>query len=213
MRSSGLPSIFLASRWYIRGVTATSSGTSILRAGAPAALGVAAVAPGLDALDRKRPEAERIAEAGGELFKLDHAARVGLLMNAVERRDAEVLKPGGDALVGGEHEFLDEAVGPGALGAGDAAHLAVLVELDDRLGQVEVDAAALLATPVHQHGELPHELEIGGELGILRTRLLVALEDEMDFGVGHARGRADDALDDLKGLEVSGKPWSASSSR
>ncbi len=123
----------------------------------------AALAAGLYALDRKWPEAERIAEAGGELFELDDAARFGLLVDAVERRDAEIFKPDGDALVGGEHELLDEAVGPGALGAGDAAHLAVLVELDDRLGQIEIDGAALLAALVHEDGEALHALEVGHE--------------------------------------------------
>ena len=62
------------------------------------------------------PEAERITEAGGQLFELDDAARLGLLVNAIERGHAEVFKPGGHALVGGEHELFDEAVGPGALG-------------------------------------------------------------------------------------------------
>ena len=89
-------------------------------------------------------EAEGIAEAGGQLLELDDAARLGLLVDAVERGHAEVFEPGGHALVGGEHELLDEAVGPGALGAGDAAHLALLVELDDRLGQIEVDASRAL---------------------------------------------------------------------
>ena len=130
---------------------------------APAAVGVAPVAAGLDALDGQGAEAERVAEAGGQLFELDHAARLGLLVDAIERGHAEVFKPGGDALVGGEHELFNEAVGPGALGLGDAAHLALLVELDDRLGQVEVDAAALFAALVHEHGEVPHALEAGHE--------------------------------------------------
>ena len=68
--------------------------------------------------DGKRSKTEGIAEAGGEFFELDDTARVGLLVDAIERRDAEIFKPNGDALVGGEHELLNETVGPGALGAG-----------------------------------------------------------------------------------------------
>ena len=87
-----------------------------VRAGVAAgALRIAAVAAGLDALDGQCAEAERVAEAGGQLFKLDDAARLRLLMNAIDRGDAEVFKPGGDALVGRQHELLDEPVGPGAL--------------------------------------------------------------------------------------------------
>ena len=119
----------------------------------------AALAAGLHAAHGQRSKTERMTEAGGELFKLNNAARIGLLVNAVERGDAEILKPDGDALIGGEHELLDEAIGPGALGAGDAAHLAVLVELDDRLGQIEIDGAALFAALVHEDGEVLHSFE------------------------------------------------------
>ena len=93
-----------------------SSGTSCVRGLRPLRRAFAAISARLDALDGQRAEAERIAEAGGEFFKLDDAARLGLLVDAVERGHAEVLKPGGDALVGGEHELFDEAIGPGALG-------------------------------------------------------------------------------------------------
>ena len=205
MRSSGLPSMRAASFWYMRGVTAMSSGTSCWRAIAAAAVGLAALGAGLHAPDGQRSETERVAEARGELLELDHAARVGLLVDAVERGHAEVFEPDGDALVGGEHELLDEAVGPGALGAGDAAHLAVLVELDDRLGQVEVDAAALLAALVHQHGEFLHALEIcvARARGIARRASPASpSQDRVHLGVGHARGGADDAFDDFEALDV-----------
>ena len=68
-----------------------------------------------------------------------------------------------DALVGGEHELFDEAVGPAALGAGDGGHVALRVELDDGLGQVEVDGAAAVALLVEQQGEGVHLLEGGDE--------------------------------------------------
>ena len=106
---------------------------------AAAAVHLAALALGLNALDGQRAKTERVAKAGGEFFKLHHAPRLGLLMNAVDRRHAEIFEPCCDALIGGEHEFLNEAVGPGALGLGNAAHLSLLVELDHRLGQVEIN--------------------------------------------------------------------------
>ena len=42
--------------------------------------------------------------------------------------------PVGDALVGGEHELFDQAMGPGTIRAEDALHLAFVVEVDDGLG-------------------------------------------------------------------------------
>ena len=53
-----------------------------------------------------------------------------------------------DALVGGEHEFFDQAMRDVALGARDAFHQAEFVELDDRLGKIEIDRAAALAFAV-----------------------------------------------------------------
>ena len=127
-----------------------------------------------DALDGQRAEAERVAEAGGQLLELDDAARLGFFVNAVERRDAEIFKPCGDALVGGEHELLNEAVGPGALGFGDAAHLALLVELDDRLGQVKINGPALFAALVHEDGEVLHALKVLDEGCVARRALLAS---------------------------------------
>ena len=98
-------------------------------------------------------DAEGVTEAEGELFKFDDAAGFGHLVNAVDGGDAEAFKPAGDALVGGEHELFNETISPGALGFGDAAHLAVLVELNDGLGEIEVDAAAFIADFVHELGE------------------------------------------------------------
>ncbi len=44
-------------------------------------------------------------------------------------------EPVRDALVGGEHELFDEAVGPAALRASDGGHVALRVELDDGSGR------------------------------------------------------------------------------
>ena len=55
---------------------------------------------------------------------------------------AFILQIAGHGLVGGQHELLDDAMGDVAFRAGDAAHQAVLVELDHRLRQIEIDGAA-----------------------------------------------------------------------
>ena len=89
----------------------------------------------------------------GGLFEVDDAFGIGLFVDAVDGGHAEAMVPVGDALVGGEHELFDEAVGPGAVGAEDALHLAFVVEVDDGLGKIEVDGAALLALAVEDFGE------------------------------------------------------------
>ena len=88
-------------------------------------------------------------------------------MDAVDGGDALRGEPGGDALVGGEHELFDQAVRPAALGADDGFHVAVGVELDDGLGEVEVDGAATLALGIEAEGELEHGVEGFGELRLL----------------------------------------------
>ena len=87
------------------------------------------------------------------------------------RGHAEALVPVGDALVGGEHELFDEAVGPVAVRAEDALHRAFVVELDDGLGEIEVDGAALLALAVEDLGEREHALELGNEGGEFGARV------------------------------------------
>ena len=173
--------------------------------GSSGAMRVAAVSPGLDAPDRQRAEAQRVTEAGGQFLELDDAAGLGLLVNSVERGHAEILGPGGDALVGGQHELFNEAIGPSALGLGHAAHLPLLIELDHRLGKIEIDAAALRAAPIHQQGELLHAFEAGNECGVAGADGFVALQNRVDLGIGHARGRADHALDDLVAENAAGR--------
>ena len=124
-------------------------------------------------------------------------------MDAIERGHAEIFEPGGDTLVGGQHEFLDQPVGPCALGVGDAAHLALLVEFDDGFGQIEIDAAALFAALVHQDRPSSRmRSKFGDELCIALARLGVAFEDGVNVGVRHALGGTDDAFDNFETLDA-----------
>ncbi len=117
--------------------------------------------------DGEAGEAEGLAEGGGGLFEVEDALGVGQLVDAVDG-GAVRFEPVGDALVGGEHELFDEAVGPAALGADDGGHVALGVEGDDGFGEVEVDGAAALAFAVEEEGELVHLLEGGDEVDVAR---------------------------------------------
>src|SRR5579859_1496969 len=60
---------------------------------AATALRIASIAAGLDALDGECAETKRVAEAGGEFLELHDAARLRLLVDAIERWNTEVFEP------------------------------------------------------------------------------------------------------------------------
>ena len=169
-----------------------------LRTFAPVAL---AVDHG-EALHGHRAQAERVSEAGGDVLELQDALRGGLLVDAEDGRDAVGFQMGGDGLVGGQHELLDEAMGEVAGRAGDAGHLAPLVEFDQGLGEVEVDGAALDALAVEDLGQVAHVLDASGEVAEALALGGVAFQEEVYGGVGEALRAADDAASELLGDDV-----------
>ena len=112
------------------------------------------------AAGRRQRHAQRIAEAGGDFLKLHHFFRVRPLVDAVQRGHAAALQVRGHCFVGREHELLDDAVRHVALRARDADHAPVLVELDLRLGKVEINRASRLPPPVEYPRQLLHPLEV-----------------------------------------------------
>ena len=80
-----------------------------------------------------------------------------------------------------------------ALRARDAGHPPVLVKLDLRLGEVEVDRASGLAPPVEDSGQLLHHLEVFHLRAVFKTGRSVAREHGVYGSVGHAPSAADDA--------------------
>ena len=61
-------------------------------------------------------------------------------------------------------------------------------------GRVEVDGAAAHALAVEDHRQLAHQLEDVDQPVVVLAQRGIAFEDEIDVGVGHALGGADDAL-------------------
>ncbi len=157
----------------------------------------AAVAFELHALNGQRTHAQGISESGGDHFEIVDALGVGFLVDAIERRDAFRFQILRDALVSREHELFDQAMCDVALGTRDALHQSEFVELDDGLGQVEVDRSAALALVVENQGEIAHQFECGDKRRVTRARGGIALEHVVDGGIRHALGGADHAFAQL----------------
>ncbi len=137
-------------------------------------------------------DAQRVAERRGDLLELQDLPRIRLLVDAVKRGNSLALEISGHRFVGGQHELLDKAVCDVALRAGDAGHAPELVELDERLRQVEVDGTALLAPLVQDERQLFHQLEILHKVGVALAGSRLARQNVAHRRVGHALGAADD---------------------
>ena len=161
---------------------------------ASAAMAIAPLGPHLHALHRQRANAERIAEGRGDGLEIEDALGIGLFVDAIERANSLVLEIAGDALIGRQHELLDDAVCNIALGARDPLHQSVLVKFDHRLRQIKINGAATHPLAIQHHRQLAHQLKDIHQLVIALAQPGVSFEDEIHVGVGHAFRRADDAL-------------------
>ena len=81
-------------------------------------------------------------------------------MDAIERGNPAALKIPGHGFVGGQHELFNEAVGEVPFRTRNAHHAAKLVELNQRLRQIEIDGAALHAPAIENECEFLHQFEV-----------------------------------------------------
>ena len=96
--------------------------------------------------------------------------------------------------IGGEHELFNDAMSDIALAAGDVGHALLIVEFDNRFGQIEIDGTVFVAAGVEQKREALHGAEMVIERGVARGHFRIAFEHFVDVGIGHALGRTNDAL-------------------
>ena len=129
----------------------------------------------------------------GDLLELQHALGIGALVDAEDGRDFQGFQVRGDGFVRRQHELLDQAMRDVARRAGDAGHFAEFVELEQRLGQIEIDGAAADALAVQDQRQFLHPLEALDQLLIALQQRRIAFEHAVDRGVGHPLGAADDA--------------------
>ena len=76
----------------------------------------------LHPLHRQRPNSKRVAERGRGVFEFDHPLRLRHLVDPIDRGRPQLLDPRRDAFVGGQHELLDQPVGPAAGRSHDVPH-------------------------------------------------------------------------------------------
>ncbi len=77
-----------------------------------------------------------------------------------------------------------------AFATGDAGHALLVVELDNTLGQIEIDGTMLGAASVQQKRETLHGAEVVVQVGVALGHFRIAIEHFVDVGVGHALGGA-----------------------
>ena len=70
--------------------------------------------------------------------------------------------------------------------AGHSGHCAELVELDQRLGQIEIDRAPLVALAHQDLGQFPHKLEAFHQRRVAIAQRGIAFEHQMHIRIGHA---------------------------
>ena len=140
---------------------------------------------------RKIFDAQRISERLRQRLKFQNFLGIGFFVDAMQRSDAARFEVARDGLIGGQHEFLDQAVRDVALAADDAGHLPGVVKFNYLLGQIEIDRAKPRAPRVENQGEVAHGAEIFGEVRVLRRGGRVILKHGVHRGVRHAFGRAD----------------------
>ena len=145
---------------------------------------------GNDALDQVF-DPQGIAKRARQFLEFQDFLGIGLFVDAVKRREAAPDEIAGDGAVRGEHELFDDAVRDVAFAAHDIGHALLGVEFDDRLGEIEIDRAVLVAAGVQQQSKLLHVEEVRHESGVAPGHLGVAFEDFVDVGVGHALNGAD----------------------
>src|SRR5579883_1341895 len=105
-----------------------------------------------------------------------------------------LLEIAGNAFIGGQHEFFNQAVSDVTFRPTDAAHHSVLVEFNDRLRQVKINGSTAHALAIQNHRQIPHHFEITHKGSVSLAQLRIAIEDGVYVGVSHAFDRADHAL-------------------
>ena len=151
-----------------------------------------------------RPDVARLVLMDEEAERAEQVVEVldlllgRLLVHAVHERQVLLIHVLGDGLIRREHALLDDGLGERALALDEGDRVALLVELDFDLGDVEVDGAAAVALGFHDMPQFLERLEHRQEVALRLDGLGVFVnEDFVDDVVGEAAVDVDDGRHDL----------------
>ena len=128
--------------------------------------------------------------------------RVGLGVDAVDRRHPLALQELGHLLVGEDHQPLDQAVGLGLRHAARAGHVALGVEAELRLEGLDVEARRPAVLAQRRRGLPRHRQRLGDSLGRPRA----AGEDRVELVVVEAGVGADAAAVEARPARLPTRP-------
>ena len=114
-------------------------------------------------------------------------------VDAVQQRYFPVGQKTGHGLVGGQHEFLDDAVRQGPLGAQDLVRTALQIQHDFRFRQIEVETAAPTAHGHETFGQFGHDLKLVTAQHQGGIRVKPILQGGGNFPIGQACTTAHDS--------------------
>ena len=143
-------------------------------------------------------EVAEVLDGEAELLEL---LGIRLLVYTEDERNLLPEEVLGDGFIGREHEVLDQHMGFVSLVWVNVGDMALCIEDDLRLREVEVDAATLVAALPEELRQLVHALEqwLIRQVGcdVLAVRELRVREDRVHAAVAHALVGADDRLTDF----------------
>jgi len=139
-----------------------------------------------------------IAEIRHEPDEVQQLLRVRIFVDPVQERHLQPIEMLRHRLVRRQHELLDDHLGDRALALHDIDRLAVLVDDDLRLLEVEVDGAALHPLVAQLQRQLLHQLEHVDEARVPLLQLGIVVDQYFaHIRVGHPLRRPNDARENI----------------
>ncbi len=134
---------------------------------------------------RQIPQPQRVPKSRRRLLKVDNPLRVGHLVDAVDRSNPLPLQPGSNALVGRQHELLDQPMRPPSLRPHDGLHIPIRIKLDNRLRQIKVNRPTTNPLRIQPQREVEHRVKRGRQLRMFKIDPL-PLGDVLQTRFSHA---------------------------
>ena len=147
-------------------------------------------------LDRQVPNPQRIPKSSRNVLEVQNALRIRLLVDPVQRRRM-LAQPARHRLVCRQHELFNQPVRPVPGSPRHPRHRALLVKLDRRLRQIEVNRPPPHPLFIQNLRQPLHRLEVRHQLCVLHPCRRISFQHRRDCRVGHAPRRPNHPFADL----------------